>query len=316
MLGKGLVAARGQGAPDDWLLTARDAQLPPLGDWSVWLFLGGRGCGKTHALSAAVHTAARAGVPRIHFVGPTASDLYDVNIFGPSGIMKTAGRGPVPRWIPSKRRLEWPNGSTCVFFSAEEPETLRGPQASICCIDEIGRMRQQAEVFDQATMGLRLGAHPRMLIATTPRPTPLIKKLVKQDRVFDDRVAPLAGRSAERPVSRRLDRARCCPRRAHRASLSRRRSERAYQAGKRATNMIRVKEVTASRGKVMRAEPISLAYEKQRVVHRNGLDQLESEMLSFSREWNRDVDGSPNRLDACVWVLTRLSKIIVDLPMA
>jgi phage terminase large subunit-like protein len=93
-------------------------------------------------------------------------------------------------------------------------------------------------------------------------------------------------------------------------------ADRAFQSGKRSTNLIRVKEVTASRGKVMRAEPVSLMYEKNRVLHRRGLNQLESEMLSFSREWNRDVDGSPNRLDACVWVLTRLSKIIVDLPMA
>src|SRR5262249_38432725 len=158
----------GAGSPDDWLLTARDAQLPPAGDWSVWLFLGGRGCGKTHALSCAVHTAVRAGVGRIHFVGPTASDLYDVSIFGPSGIMKTCRSGPLPRWIPSKRRIEWPNGATCIFYSAEEPQSLRGPQCSLCLIDEIGRMRQQAEVFDQANMGLRLGPAPRMLIATTP----------------------------------------------------------------------------------------------------------------------------------------------------
>jgi phage terminase large subunit-like protein len=97
--------------------------------------------------------------------------------------MKTCGRGPLPRWIPSKRRIEWPNGSTCIFYSAEEPESLRGPQARLCLIDELARMRQQAEVFDQANMGLRLGPAPRMLIATTPRPTPLIKKLVTQDRV-------------------------------------------------------------------------------------------------------------------------------------
>jgi phage terminase large subunit-like protein len=173
----------GNGGPDDWLLTARDEQLPPLGDWSVWLFLGGRGCGKTHALSCAVHTAVRAGIGRQHFIGPTTSDLYDVNIFGPAGIMKSAGRGPLPRWIPSKRRIEWPSGATCIFYSAEEPESLRGPQCELCLIDEIGRMRQQAEVFDQANMGLRLGPAPRMLIATTPRPTVFIKKLVTQPRL-------------------------------------------------------------------------------------------------------------------------------------
>jgi phage terminase large subunit-like protein len=93
-------------------------------------------------------------------------------------------------------------------------------------------------------------------------------------------------------------------------------ADRAFQMGKRADNMIPVKEVTASRGKVMRAEPISLAYEKNRIVHRRGLDQLEVEMLSFSREWDRNIDGSPNRLDAAVWVLTRLSRIITDIPIA
>src|SRR5215831_5961498 len=49
---------------------------------------------------------------------------------------------------------------------------------------------------------------------------------------------------------------------------------------------------------------------KGRVLHRHGLDQLEGEMMAFSREWDRAVDGSPNRLDAMIWGITRLSKII------
>ena len=93
-------------------------------------------------------------------------------------------------------------------------------------------------------------------------------------------------------------------------------AERIHQRGERDTNLIRIKEVTASRGKGMRAEPISLLYEKGRVLHRRGLDQLESEMMSFSREWDRAVDGSPNRLDAQVWSLTRLSKVITHIPIA
>jgi phage terminase large subunit-like protein len=414
---RGLIES-GSGGPDDWLLTARDAQLPPTGDWSVWLFLGGRGCGKTHALSCAVHTAVRAGVGRIHYVGPTTSDLYDVNIFGPSGLMKTCGRGPLPRWIPSKR-IEWPNGAACVFFSAEEPESLRGPQCELALIDEIGRMRLQAEVFDQANMGLRLGPAPRMLIATTPRPTPFIKKLVKQDRLVittgstfdneahlspaflrrirdlyegtrigrqelngallldpenalfkddwiirnpvpeemieqasvgvdpsgggdeigivvgalltDGRLAVLADRSlsAASPgqwgdeVVKAYDEFSCddCVVElnyggAMATDVVKQAADRAFQLGKRDSNLIRIREVTASRGKVMRAEPISLLYEKNRVLHRRGLDQLEAEMMSFSRDWDTKVDGSPNRLDAAVWVLTRLSKIITNLPIA
>jgi phage terminase large subunit-like protein len=63
-------------------------------------------------------------------------------------------------------------------------------------------------------------------------------------------------------------------------------AERVHQRGERESNLIRVKEVSASRGKAMRAEPISLLYEKGRVLHRRGLDQLEGEINSTSsREW-------------------------------
>jgi phage terminase large subunit-like protein len=93
-------------------------------------------------------------------------------------------------------------------------------------------------------------------------------------------------------------------------------SARIHQRCERESNLIRIKEVTASRGKAMRAEPISLLYEKGRVLHRRGLDQLEAEMMALSREWDRAVDGSPNRLDAMVWGLTRLSKVITYIPIA
>jgi phage terminase large subunit-like protein len=100
------------------------------------------------------------------------------------------------------------------------------------------------------------------------------------------------------------------------AEVVREAARRAAAAGKREDDLIRVKEVSASRGKVMRAEPVSLMYEKGRVLHRRGLDQLEAEMLSFSREWDRAVDGSPNRLDAMVWGITRLGRIVTDVPIA
>jgi phage terminase large subunit-like protein len=93
-------------------------------------------------------------------------------------------------------------------------------------------------------------------------------------------------------------------------------AERLHAEGKRRDPMIRIREVNASRGKVMRAEPVSLLYEKGRVVHRPGLAKLEQEMLSFSRQFDRRVDGSPNRLDAAVWALSRLSRVVTDIPMA
>ena len=57
-----------------------------------WLFLGGRGAGKSHSMSAAVHTAVRAGIKRIHFIAPTTTDFHDVNVEGKSGIFAMCPR--------------------------------------------------------------------------------------------------------------------------------------------------------------------------------------------------------------------------------
>jgi phage terminase large subunit-like protein len=46
------------------------------------------------------------------------------------------------------------------------------------------------------------------------------------------------------------------------------------------------------------------------------MDKLEAEMLAFSRSWDRAVDGSPDRVDALVFAITRLSKVITSIPMA
>src|SRR5262245_46820837 len=95
---------------EEWIFAAREAQLPPRDlDW-CWVCLGGRGFGKSHSCSSAVHMAVRAGIKRVHIVAPTTSDLHTVNLEGPSGLLATAGMDPRPRWVQSKRRLEWPNG--------------------------------------------------------------------------------------------------------------------------------------------------------------------------------------------------------------
>src|SRR5262249_14177983 len=334
------------------------------------------------------------------------------------GILGSWGRDPRPRWVSSRRRLEWPNGAMCVFFSGEEPESLRGPQCELAVIDEIGRMRYQQAVFDNMMLGLRLGDKPRVLLGTTPRRTPFMKKLVAMDDVrittgstydnaahlsadflkkvrelyegtrlgrqelqgamildpqnalfkdewlihsdvpeeiieqvtvgvdpsgggdevgivasallHDGRFAVLADRSTTGSPAQWGDAVVKC----HddfdaddvvvevnfggdmATDVVKQAAERAHQQGRRETNLIRIKEVSASRGKTMRAEPVSLLYEKQRVLHRRGLGQLEAEMMAFSREWDRSVDGSPNRLDAMIWGITRLSKIITQVPIA
>jgi phage terminase large subunit-like protein len=178
----------------NWIFAARDAQLPPPDLSWCWLFLGGRGAGKSHSMSAAVHMAVRAGISRIHLIAPTTADFHDVNLEGRSGILATCGRDPRPRWISSKRRLEWPNGAVAVMFSGEEPESLRGPQCELCVIDEIARMRYQQAVFDTMMLGLRLGDKP-------PRPD--------RDHAKDDPVHEAAGGDGRYPDHERLDLRQC-----------------------------------------------------------------------------------------------------------
>jgi phage terminase large subunit-like protein len=66
---------------------------------------------------------------------------------------------------------------------------------------------------------------------------------------------------------------------------------------------ISYKAVHASRGKVVRAEPISALYEQQKVHHVGTFEQLETQMCSFVPD---HLDGSPDRVDALVWALTEL----------
>tara|TARA_R100000426_G_scaffold7301_1_gene8858 strand:- start:10960 stop:12219 length:1260 start_codon:yes stop_codon:yes gene_type:complete len=63
------------------------------------------------------------------------------------------------------------------------------------------------------------------------------------------------------------------------------------------------KSVTATRGKIIRAEPISALYEQKRVFHTKVFPELEDQMCSFTG----DNTKSPDRLDALVWGLTELS---------
>ena len=57
---------------------ARDEQIPPPGDWRTWLYLAGRGAGKTRSGAEWIHEQVGAGRRRIALVAPTAADVRDV----------------------------------------------------------------------------------------------------------------------------------------------------------------------------------------------------------------------------------------------
>ncbi|MEO1037918.1 MAG: terminase family protein [Pseudomonadota bacterium] len=162
----------------DWPFWARAAQLAPPGDWSIWLFLGGRGAGKTRAGAEWLRTQVADGARRIALVGPTLADVREVMIGGPSGLASLGPERFRPSYCASRRRLEWPNGAIAYAFSAEDPDSLRGPQFELAWADEFGAWRYAQETLDMLRLGLRLGSAPRMAMTTTPRPTPSMKRLV------------------------------------------------------------------------------------------------------------------------------------------
>lgn len=65
------------------------------------------------------------------------------------------------------------------------------------------------------------------------------------------------------------------------------------------------KEVKASRGKVVRAEPISALYEQGKISHVGSMAELEDQMCNFTST-GYVGEGSPDRADALVWALTEV----------
>ena len=164
----------------DWNINARDEQKPPEGDWRTWLVMGGRGSGKTRAGAEWVHALASSGERsrlRIALVAETLGEAREVMVDGVSGICRIA-RTKRPDFEMSRRRLVWPNGAVAQIFSSEDPESLRGPQFHYAWCDELAKWKHAEETFDMLQFGLRLGTGPRQLVTTTPRPVPLLKRLI------------------------------------------------------------------------------------------------------------------------------------------
>jgi phage terminase large subunit-like protein len=178
----------------DWLLFAREDQLPPAhaadGEpWHSWLVMGGRGAGKTRTgaewvrgLAFGREPFATRPVGRIALVAETQNDLREVMVEGVSGLRAIHPADERPSWNAGRRRLEWPNGAIAQGFSAEDPESLRGPQFEAAWCDELAKWRYADAAFDMLQFALRLGPWPRQVITTTPRPIPLLKRLLADPR--------------------------------------------------------------------------------------------------------------------------------------
>jgi len=187
----------------DWRFLARPEQLEPEGDWLVWLFLAGRGAGKTRSGAEWVRHLVKTGYRHIGLIAPTAADARDIMVEGPGGIMPHAWAGDIdqdgkpvgiPTYEPSKRRLTWANGAQATMFSAEEPDRLRGPQHSAIWADELIAWKNPQETWDMAMFGLRMGIKPRAMITTTGRPIPLLREIMRDPKTAITRATTHANR--------------------------------------------------------------------------------------------------------------------------
>ncbi|WP_353642134.1 glycoside hydrolase TIM-barrel-like domain-containing protein [Mesorhizobium sp. WSM2239] len=130
----------------EWFGRARPKQYPLERRPATWVVMGGRGAGKTRLGAEWVNGLVRGlppftrrgrGYERIALVGDTLGDVREVMIEGPSGIL-TISREPRPRFEAGRRRLVWDSGAVALMFSAEDPESLRGPQFDAAWCDELG----------------------------------------------------------------------------------------------------------------------------------------------------------------------------------
>jgi phage terminase large subunit-like protein len=184
----------------DFETWGRDDQLAPEhaqggGAWTTWLMLGGRGAGKTRAGAEWVRgiVSAKSDAPqRIALVGETLADARAVMVEGVSGLLAVHPPWQRPSYEPSKRQVTWANGAIAQLFSAEDPESLRGPQFSAAWCDELCKRRRPDETWAMLQFGLRLGDDPRQVVTTTPRPLPLLKALLADPLVAVTRVATSA----------------------------------------------------------------------------------------------------------------------------
>lgn len=163
-----------------WILHARDIQVPPPGGWRSFVFMGGRGAGKTRAGAEWLRWSMIHGrCHRAALVGPALHDVREVMIDGPSGLKWIEPlKCRRPHYSPSRRILSFDNGAEAHVFSAEDPDSLRGPQFDVAWCDEIAAWMRGQAVWDTLQMGLRLGAEPRVMATTTPRPTDFFKGLL------------------------------------------------------------------------------------------------------------------------------------------
>jgi hypothetical protein len=137
--------------------------------------------GKTRAGAAWIQHRVEHGVMKLGcLIAPTAADIRDVMVEGPSGLIAVAPPWARPRFEPSKRRIAWPNGARAVCLSGEVPEGARGLNVDTLWADELACWQRAESTWDLAMLALRAGPNPQALITTTPRRVAVLRRILTE----------------------------------------------------------------------------------------------------------------------------------------
>ena len=178
-----LTTAQRRELQERWAVWAHPGQHIGAGsagaDWRIWVILAGRGFGKTRAGAEWVSQIARDNPgARIALVGATSEDVRRVMIEGESGLLAVARDDEDPVWRSGAGELRFANGALASAYSAEAPQSLRGPEHHVAWCDEVAKWRNGDATWDNLMMGLRLGTLPRIVVTTTPRPVALLRRIL------------------------------------------------------------------------------------------------------------------------------------------
>jgi len=166
-----------------WYLQRHKFQVLPEDTWwNIWLFLAGRGAGKTRTASETIWQLAWDN-PKTRWLvsAPTYGDVKSVCFQGESGILNVIPHSIIYKYRADDNELILVNGSIITGIPASEPERFRGPQFHGGWLDELAAWQYLDEAWNMIQFGMRLGQRPILICTTTPKPKPLIIDLVNRD---------------------------------------------------------------------------------------------------------------------------------------
>lgn len=176
---------------NEWWYTARPEQIPPQGPELIYLFMGGRGSGKSRAGSEWIvervlqHPFDRQGVPTEWLVvADTLADARTINAEGPSGILNVLHRRRIDhRYKQSPRPMVlFPDGAKIYLEGADDEDTGRGYNSAGVLCDEMAKWIKPYETWYEGLLpSLRadlIDDHPRAFVTTTPKPIKLLMEWV------------------------------------------------------------------------------------------------------------------------------------------